>query len=56
VTDDLGYRLLLITSVITLLSLRYSKRGTKSVDHDAERVDQHVENSFKMDNVMPSAE
>lgn len=48
--------MLLITSVITLLSLRYSKRGAKNVDHDAERVDQHVENTFKMDNMMPSAE
>lgn len=54
---DFGCRLLLVTSLITLLYLRYSNRGTASVDHDAELVDQHVENAVKMEPVVgPSAE
>ncbi|KUJ17380.1 uncharacterized protein LY89DRAFT_684442, partial [Mollisia scopiformis] len=52
---DAAMILLFITSLITLLQLRYSKKGTANVDHEAERVDQHVENTFKMEFVGPSA-
>ncbi|KAE8449642.1 hypothetical protein EG329_007972 [Mollisiaceae sp. DMI_Dod_QoI] len=53
---DAAMILLLITSLITVLSLRYSSERRRNMDAEAEQVDQHVDNTIKMEGVGPSAE
>ncbi|CZR56689.1 uncharacterized protein PAC_06578 [Phialocephala subalpina] len=51
---DAAMMLFFITSLITLVSLRYKSKEGKNVVHDAEQVDQHVENPFKMETPAPA--
>ncbi|KAF8857486.1 hypothetical protein BDZ45DRAFT_674676 [Acephala macrosclerotiorum] len=51
---DAAMILFFITSLITLVSLRYKSKERNDVDHDAEQVDQHIENTFKMESPAPA--